>query len=138
MEDYIEMGRLVAEWAIDPASRPADLAALKEQLAGIAALPERVRTVEFVQGTLEHLVIRLPAKEHVEDTLEHMSDPMGSPRYQLPQFYADHCRPGFGPVMTPLDTLLRAGRRSDHCPVPLRFRRHWAPPQADASGLLPP
>ena len=105
VEDYIEMGRLVAEWAVDPASRPADLAALKEQLAGIAALPERVRTVEFVQGTLEHLVIRLPAKALVEDTLEQMSDPLGSPCYQLPQFYADHCRPGFGPVMTPLDTL---------------------------------
>jgi len=106
VEDYIEMGRLAAEWAIDPASRPADLAALKEQLAGIAALPERVRTVEFVQGTLDHLVIRLPVKELVEDALERMSDPVGSPSCQVPQFYADHCRPGFGPVMSPLDTLL--------------------------------
>ena len=75
VEDYIEMGRLVAEWATDPDSRPADLAALKEQLAGVAVLPERVRTVEFVQGTLDHLVIRLPAKELVEDTLERMLDP---------------------------------------------------------------
>jgi len=106
VEDYIEMGRLVAEWATDPDSRPADLAALKEQLAGVAVLPERVRTVEFVQGTLDHLVIRLPVKELVEDTLERMLDPVGSPSCQVPQFYADHCRPGFGPVMSPLDTLL--------------------------------
>jgi hypothetical protein len=31
---------------------------------------------------------------------------MGDGRYPLPQFYSDHYRPGFGPVMTPLDTLL--------------------------------
>ncbi len=106
VEDYIEMGRLVAEWATEPASRPADLEALKDQLAGIALVPGVVRTVEFVQGTPEHLIIRLPAKELIEDNLQRMSDPLGNPRYQLPQFYADHCRPGFGPVMTPLDTLL--------------------------------
>jgi hypothetical protein len=106
VEDYIEMGRLAAEWAIDPASRPAGLAALREQLAGIAALPERLRSVAFVQGTLDHLVIRLPARALVEDALDRMSDPVACPCYRLPQFYADHCRPGFGPVMTPLDTLL--------------------------------
>jgi hypothetical protein len=112
VEDYIEMGRLVAEWATDPTSRPRDVASLKEQLVGVAAIPARVRTVGFVQCTLEHLVIRLPAKELVEDALERASDPMGGPRHTLPQFYADHCRPGFGPVMTPLDTLL--ARVGDH------------------------
>ena len=71
-----------------------------------------MRTVEFVQSTLDHLVIRLPAKEMIEESVERMSDPMGSGRYPLPQFYADHCRPGFGPVMTPLDTLL--ARVGDH------------------------
>jgi len=106
VEDYIEMGRLVAEWAIVPASRPAGLAALRDELAGIARLPERIRTAEFVQGTLDHLVIRLPAKALIEEALARMSDPMGNPRYQIPQFYADHCRPRLSPVMTPLDMLL--------------------------------
>ncbi|HET9069846.1 MAG TPA: hypothetical protein VFN28_14475 [Amaricoccus sp.] len=106
VEDYIEMGRLVAEWAIAPASRPSGLAALREELAGIARLPERIRTAEFVQGTLDHLVIRLPAKALIEEALARMSDPMGSPRYRIPQFYADHCRPRLSPVMTPLDMLL--------------------------------
>ena len=112
VEDYIEMGRLVADWAADPASRPRTLGALKAQLAGIAVIPERIRSVEFVQSTLDHLVIRLPAKEMIEESVERMSDPMGTGRYPLPQFYADHCRPGFGPVMTPLDTLL--ARVGDH------------------------
>ena len=48
----------------------------------------------------------LPAKEI--DRGEPRADvrPLGDGRYPLPQFYADHYRPGFGPVMTPLDTLL--------------------------------
>ena len=112
VEDYIEIGRLVAEWAADPASRPKDLGALKAQLAGVAVIPERIKSVEFVQSTLDHLIIRLPAREMIEESVERMSDPMASGRYPMPQFYADHCRPGFGPVMTPLDTLL--ARVGDH------------------------
>ena len=104
--DYIEMGRLVAQWATDPATRPGDVAELKEQLDGIAVVPDRIKTVEFVQSTLDHLILRLPVKEMIEESLERMSDPIGDGRYPLPQFYADHYRPGFGPVMTPLDTLL--------------------------------
>jgi hypothetical protein len=104
--DYIEMGRLVAQWATDPATQPRDVAELKEQLDGIAVVPDRIKTVEFVQSTLDHLVMRLPVNEMIEESLERMTDPMGDGRYPLPQFYSDHYRPGFGPVMTPLDTLL--------------------------------
>ncbi len=104
--DYIEMGRLVAQWATDPATQPKDVDALRDQLDGIAVVPERIKTVEFVQSTLDHLILRLPVREMVEESLERMTDPMGDGRYPLPQFYADFYRPGFGPVMTPLDTLL--------------------------------
>lgn len=104
--DFIEMGRLVAEWSIDPSTRPACVEDLAAQLDGIAVLPERIKHVEFVQSTLDTLVLRLPVREMIEESLEKMSDPMGDGRYPLPQFYADHYRPGFGPVMTPLDTLL--------------------------------
>ena len=110
--DYIEMGRIVAQWATEPATRPRDVDELKQQLDGIAVVPDRIRTVEFVQSRLDHLVLRLPAKEMIEESLERMSDPFCDGRYPLPQFYADHCRPGFGPVMTPLDTLL--ARVGDH------------------------
>jgi hypothetical protein len=110
--DYIEMGRLVARWASEPETRPATLAQLKEQLIGIAAVPDRIRSVEFVQESLDHLVLRLPSREMIEESLERMSDPMGDGRYPLPPFYADYFRPAFGPVMTPLDTLL--ARVGDH------------------------
>jgi hypothetical protein len=110
--DYIEMGRLVAQWASDPAARPASLAELRRQLADIATVPDRIRSFEFVQGTLDHVVLRLPEPEMVAESLDRATDPVSDGRYPLPQFYADHCRPGFGPVMTPLDTLL--ARIGDH------------------------
>ena len=139
VEDYIEMGRLVAEWATDPDSRPADLAALKEQLAGVAVLPERVRTVEFVQGTLDHLVIRLPVKELVEDTLERMLRPRGQSELPGSAVLRRPLPPGLRAGDEPARHAARAGRRPDHCPVPLTDRRrHWAPAASRASGLLPP
>ena len=107
---------------------------LKEQLDGIAVVPDRIRTVEFVQSTLDHLVLRLPVREMIEESLERMSDPMGDGRYPLPQFYADHYRPGFGPVMTPLDTLL--ARVGDYTIAQCRYGLGSA--ATVASGLLPP
>jgi hypothetical protein len=104
--DYIELGRLVAQWATEPATRPATIDELRLQLDGIAVLPDRIRTFAFGESTLDHLVLALPPKEIVEESLERATDPLGDSTYPLPQFYADHYRPGFGPVMTPLDTLL--------------------------------
>jgi hypothetical protein len=104
--DYIEMGRLVAQWLAEPESRPVDVADLRRQLAGIAVVPPSIKSFEFAQSTLDHLVLRLPPREVVEEGIERTTDPMADGRYPLPQFYADHYRPGFGPVMTPLDTLL--------------------------------
>lgn len=110
--DYIEMGRLVAQWSADPATRPASVRELREQLDGVAVVPERIQTLEFTQSRLDHLVLAMPPREMIEDAIERMSDPLSDGRYPLPQFYADHCRPGFGPVMTPVDTLL--ARVGDH------------------------
>ena len=105
--DFIEMGRLIAQWSVEPATRPRDVAELKDQMEGIATVPERIKHVQFVQSTLETLVLRLPVKEMLEESLDRMSDPEApAGSYPLPQFYSDHYRPGFGPVMSPLDTLL--------------------------------
>lgn len=104
--DYIELGRLVAEWAIDPETRPRTLEELRRQLAGIAVLPPSIRSFSFAQGTADHVVFNLPDARTIEQSIEQMNDPMADARYPLPQFYADHHRPGFGPVMTLFDTLL--------------------------------
>ena len=102
--------------------RPGDVAELKEQLDGIATVPDRIKTVEFVQSTLDHLILRLPVKEMIEESLERMSDPIGDGRYPLPQFYADHYRPGLRPGDDPARHPARPGRRLHHCPVPLTRR----------------
>jgi hypothetical protein len=104
--DYIEMGRIAAEWATEPQTRPRDVAELRSQLAGVAVVPDRIRSIAFAQSTSDQLVLTLPAKEMVEESLERVADPVDDGRYPLPQFYADHCRPGFGPVMTPFDMLM--------------------------------
>ncbi len=104
--DYIEMGRLVHQWVRDPDSRPTDVAGLKRQLDGIAEVPDRIREIEFCQGTLEKLVLRLPVPEMIEESYTNMTDPLVEAAYPFPQFYADVYKPGFGPVMTPLETLL--------------------------------
>ena len=103
--DFIEMGRLVAQWATDHSTWPNGIEEFKQQLDGIATVPDRIKSIEFVQSELDHLILRLPVKEMIEESLERMADPNGDGRYPLPQFYSDFYRPGFGPVMTPLDTL---------------------------------
>ena len=104
--DYLEMGRLVTDWALGRKERPATVEALKEQLDGIAVVPDRVKAVEFCQGDHETLVIRLPVKEMMEMAIEDMTDPERDGSYPFPQFYSDFYRPGFSPVMTPLDILM--------------------------------
>ena len=113
VSDYIEMGRLVAQWVTEPETQPTSVADLRRQLQGIATVPPTIRSFEFGQSTLDHLVLRLPPREVIEEGIERMTDPMADGRYPLPQFYDDHYRPGFGPVLTPLDTLLaRVGDQS--------------------------
>ncbi len=103
--DFVEMGRLVADWATGKVKHPENVAELVEQLDGIAVVPERIKRVTVVQSTLDHLILRLPVREMIEESERHLSDPMTNGRYPFPQFYEDFYSPGFGPVMTPLETL---------------------------------
>ena len=103
--DFIEMGKLIAGWATGKVKQPQTAKELAEQLDGIAVVPERIKTVEFVQSTLDHLILRLPVREMIEESERNLSDPMTNGRYPFPQFYEDFYSPGFGPVMTPLETL---------------------------------
>lgn len=110
--DYVEMGKLVTQWVADAGTRPASIDDLRRQVNGVAVIPDRITRLAFVQSTLDTLVLRLPVREMVEQSIGAMTDPMGDGRYPLPLFYSDHFRPGFGPVMTPYDTLM--ARVGDH------------------------
>ena len=106
VRDHVELGRLVADWAADPASRPADVAELASQLRGVASLPEHIRAVRFVEDAPDVLTIRLPAVDALEADLADFTDPMRESGCPVPAFYADQHRPGIGPMLTPVDMYL--------------------------------
>jgi hypothetical protein len=64
--DYIELGRLVADWTRDKDARPRSVDELAAQLDGIAHVPDSFKAVKFVESEPEVLVIRLPEKELTE------------------------------------------------------------------------
>jgi hypothetical protein len=103
--DYVGMGSVVADWSTGQRPLPRDVRELRHQLDGIARVSDRVTELEFVQGTPEKLVIRLPVREMIEESIDAMTDPMAEGRYPLPQFYDDYHKPGLAPIMTPIDIL---------------------------------
>ena len=104
--DYIELGRLVADWTRDPDTRPGSIGELIAQLDGIARVPDSFKEVKFVDGEVETLVIRLPERGVMEHTLSALESLLVGERYHLPKFYDDIYHRHFGPEMTPLDTFL--------------------------------
>ncbi len=124
--DYIEMGRLVAQWATDHSSWPKDVDELKTQLDGIATVPDRIKSVEFVQSTLDHLILRLPVKEMIEESLDRMGDPNGRQPLSAAAVLLRLLSPGVRAGDDPARHALRPRRRLHDCPVPLRHRAHAA------------
>jgi hypothetical protein len=110
--DHVEMGRLITAWATGDQQRPQTVEELREQLAGIAVISDKVRDVQFCQGDTRTLVIRLPVRELIETAVSAMLDPQRDSRYPFPNFYSDFYRPGISPVMTPHDILM--ARIGDH------------------------
>lgn len=104
--DYIELGRIVAEWAREPATRPGSVSELARQLSGVAALPAGIKTVAFVQNDAETLYIRLPERTRLAETMEELRDDCSGRLCNMPYFYRDYFDPGFGPVMSTYETFL--------------------------------
>lgn len=104
--DYIELGKLVTEWARDPSTRPESAADLKRQLAGIAVIRRPVKKVVFVQDDEETVYFRLPCAEQLSERINEMMDDCSGRLYPVPYFYRDYFDPGFGPVMSSYETLL--------------------------------
>ena len=120
--DYIEMGRLVAEWATEPATRPRDVAELTAQLDGIAVVPDRIRSVRVRRRARS--TIWSCACRRGDDRGEHRADDRPDGRRPLSAAAVlrrplpSGLRAGDDPARHPA----RAGRRPHHCPVPLRRR----------------
>lgn len=89
ISDYAAFGRKVVEWATDPATRPKDLAAFKQQISDFATVPERITDFEIVQSTLEKLYIRLPPAEMAKEGLARVQGLGPDDAYKEPRFYKD-------------------------------------------------
>jgi|SoiMetStandDraft_2_1073263.scaffolds.fasta_scaffold144905_2 hypothetical protein len=70
--NYRALGKKIITWSKNAGSRPKDLKEFEQQLKGIVKfpLPKWVKGLQFVQGNLEVLLIRLPPVELMEDTLK--------------------------------------------------------------------
>ncbi|WP_424929085.1 hypothetical protein [Amaricoccus tamworthensis] len=106
VRDYVEMGKMVARWAMEPDTAPRDLESLRKALDGVAHIPNRYNRLEMRQDDVDTLVIQLPSKELVEEGINRTTDPMADCRYPMPNFYSDFYRTNVSPVMTPFDTLM--------------------------------
>ncbi len=104
--DYIELGRVVADWTRYPETRPTTVKELAAQLDGIAQVPESFREIQFVEGKSDVLVIRLPERQLLEQTMSRIDSLLVEDRYMLPKFYDDIYSRHFGPQMSALDTFL--------------------------------
>ncbi|MBP7002376.1 hypothetical protein [Amaricoccus sp.] len=106
--DYIELGKLVADWTQNKDCRPRDIRELRDQLDGIAKVPTNFTDVMFVEGRPDVLVLRLPEKELMAETQRQLElgTTMPAPPYKLPKFYDDIYHRNFGPEMTSLDIFL--------------------------------
>lgn len=89
ISDYAAMGRQVLKWAESEAARPKTIKDLKKQLDGIADVPDRIKHIEFVQSTLERLVIRLPPIEMALEGLARVENLGPTDDYREPRFYKD-------------------------------------------------
>lgn len=86
--DYQALGRKIVEWASDSATRPATVEEFKAQLDQIAIVPDRIKSVTFVQPDLENLILRLPDYEMFKDSKSIVDAMAAISEYPLPSFYA--------------------------------------------------
>jgi hypothetical protein len=82
--NYRALGKKIIKWSKDARSRPKDLAEFEKQLKGVVKfpLPKWIKGLQFVQGNLEVLLIRLPPAELMEDTL---NTTLSNEPYPLPK-----------------------------------------------------
>lgn len=89
-----ELGKKMIQWALEPDTRPKTLEEFKAATFGIIEqpFPEWVKGLQFVQNNLDTLLIRLPAPEMVQASLDRTATATG--RYPLPAFYEEHIAQG--------------------------------------------
>ena len=88
IKNYKAFGEKIIHWVLHPNSKPKDLEDFKHQTKDILEVPDRIKSLEFYDsGDLSELVIKLPNRQMVEESLERFKDPHA--KYPVPPFYFD-------------------------------------------------
>jgi hypothetical protein len=85
--DYVEFGKRVVSWSLNPETRPKDLAAMKQELRDILVIPDRTTRLSFVEVGLDQLLIRLPNPDMVRESLRMFEKADNAETYPMPLFY---------------------------------------------------
>ena|ERR1043165_7234245 len=88
--DYKAFGLLVHDWAKNPGNRPRTLGDFMKLTSGILELPGRITedpTYPYPQWSVTNLVLRLPAPELVQQSIDKLTANPGV--YPAPPFYQD-------------------------------------------------
>lgn len=85
--DHKAFGKMVVDWSLRPETRPQTLAALKEACVGVLRIPARIENLTFVDVPLDTMVVRVPNKEMVEESIHRFEDDPTSRDYPAPAFY---------------------------------------------------
>ncbi len=90
VHDHQAFGQLIADYATGARPWPETLDALKSALDGIATVPDNLRALQVIQPSEEVLLLRLPPRRMIEQSLEHFGSGDGATgTYPLPGFYAE-------------------------------------------------
>lgn len=88
IHDYQAFGRLIADYATGEKPWPASLDGLKLATQGIATIPEDYKALQVIQASEEVLLLRLPPRRMVEQSLAKYGEGSAAD-YPLPGFYDD-------------------------------------------------
>ena len=87
VRDHKAFGKKVVEWATNPASRPTSLEDLKQECEDILVIPSRIKGLCWVEMDLNTLVIRVPNRDMVKESVERFTGPQAGRKYPMPAFY---------------------------------------------------
>jgi hypothetical protein len=97
VHDHCEAGKYIIDWTLGHREQPKSLDEFKQQLEGIVTVPDRYKDLQFVQSSDDTLVIRLPERSLLQESVTRAqeldrrnagSEALSSV-YGIPSFYAD-------------------------------------------------
>jgi hypothetical protein len=92
LRNYVDIGKLIVEWAKDPSKRPADMTAFRAAVGDNMLIHPKYTRLRIEQAddndTDLEFVLRLPPKGQVTESEDRVKDAQPGQAYPLPNLYA--------------------------------------------------